>query len=869
MKQIFLLLTQLTFKMKLTRFLLLFVFTSITIHSNAQEKKTVKVACIGNSITFGHGIKDRIKNAYPEQLNRMLGADYEVKNFGVSGRTLLSKGNSPYIETKVYEEALAFEPDIVIFKLGTNDSKDFNWVYKSDFKTDYQDLIKTFQDLKSKPNIYLCLAAPVYKKGKKISAEIVTNEVNPRIKEIAQEQQLKLIDLYTPLLDKGDYFPDAIHPNANGASEMAKIVYQEITGKPGILVHQNFPGKKEDWKGFTKYTFEFDGKKAFVIEPTKTYSGKPWVWRARFPGWHTEMDSILLSEGFHIAHLNTGFQFGSPRAVKSWDRFYKYLTQSHDFSDKVALEGVSRGGLFVYNWAKKYPERVSCIYAEAPVCDFTSWPGGYGTGIGSAKDWKILKKEYGFTSDTEAMEYVGNPMDGLEKLAAAKVPVLHMVSLTDSVVPPKENTFPLINKYLELGGVATVVTCTEGIQTLHGHHFPIETPRLGADFIKYYTKIEAGVLPSKPYHQMRAGLQNSLIKFEHEKKGRVAFLGGSITHNGGWRDSIGNYIQKRFPETEFEFIEAGIPSMGSTPAAFRMQRDLFEDGPIDLLFEEAAVNDSSNGRNTEEQIRAMEGIVRHARIVNPATDIVIMHFVDPNKMKTYRNDEIPAVIQNHEKVAEHYDVATINLAKEVTERIDAGEFSWKEDFKNLHPSPFGQGIYANSMIIFLEEAWIRPVAEDDKIKSYTMPQPIDKFNYDNGEMVEISAAKFNGDWRIVENWKPTDGKATRDNYTNVPMLVGKKTNSGKVNFNFTGNTVGIAVAAGPDAGIIEYKIDKGKWQKLDLLTNWSRGLHLPWFFTLGSGLENKTHNLQLKISEKVDPDRIGNSCRIRYFFINK
>lgn len=851
------------------RFLITLFLIFSTLAGQGQEDRPIKVACIGNSITFGYGIKDRLKNAYPEQLARMLGESYEVKNFGVSGKTLLSKGNAPYIETQAYKKALAYEPDIVIIKLGTNDSKDFNWVYKEDFEKDYRRLLKSFQDLKSKPTLYLCLAVPVFEKGRKISAEVVAREVNPRIRKIAEEENLHLIDLYTPLLGKGDLFPDAIHPNGEGAGEMAKVIYSEITGKEARLVDQNFPGKKSNWKGFNKYTFTFDGKTAFVVEPAKAAPGKPWVWRARFPGWHTEMDSILLSEGYHLAYLNTNNQFGSPKAVKSWDRFYKYLTKAHDFNGKVALEGVSRGGLFVYNWAKKYPERVSCIYAEAPVCDFTSWPGGFGTGIGSEKDWKTLKKEYGFASDAEARAYKNNPIDSLDQLAAAKVPVLHMISLTDSVVPPKENTLPLINKYIELGGIATVVTCTEGKQTLHGHHFPIETPRLGADFIKYHSPKETAPLSSTAYHQMRGGLLNSLIKFEHEKKGRVAFLGGSITHNPGWRDSIAEYIQNRFPDTEFEFIEAGIPSTGSTPGAFRMKRDLFEGGPIDLLFEEAAVNDATNGRTDQEQIRAMEGIVRHARAVNPATDIVIMHFVDPGKMKVYRKGQVPKVIQNHEKVAAHYQIPTIDLAKEVTDRIDAGEFTWKHDFKNLHPSPFGQGVYARSMIGFLKDAWVKPVAEDDKIKSYPLPKPLDKMNYDNGKLVDITEAKFSGDWEIVENWSPTDGKGTRENYTHVPMLIGQATRKGKVSFHFTGNTVGIAVAAGPDAGIIEYRIDKGDWQKLDLLTNWSRSIHLPWFFTLGAALENTKHTLQIKIAKKEDPKRTGNVCRIRYFYVNE
>lgn len=256
------------------------------------------------------------------------------------------------------------------------------------------------------------------------------------------------------------------------------------------LNNNSFEGKKSIWKGFVRYDFDFEETTAFVVQPTKAEEGNPWVWRARFPGWHTEMDSILVSEGFHIAYVNTNNQFGSPRAIATWDRFYKYLTSIKGLSNRVALEGVSRGGLFIYNWAKKFPKRVSCIYAEAPVCDFKSWPAGFGTGLGSEESWAVVKEEYGFKSDAEAKLYRNLPIDGLEALAKEKVPVIHMISLQDSVVPPLENTIPLINRYIALGGIATVIPCTEGKQTLHGHHFPIESPRLAADFIKYHTKVE-------------------------------------------------------------------------------------------------------------------------------------------------------------------------------------------------------------------------------------------------------------------------------------------------------------------------------------------------------------------------------------------
>jgi len=622
------------------------------------------------------------------------------------------------------------------------------------------------------------------------------------------------------------------------------------------------------WKGFKKEKFLFEGKDAHVVKPNKALEGKPWVWRARFPNWHTEMDSILVSEGYHIAYINTENQYGSPKAMAIWDRFYIFLRNTYTLNQKLSLEGASRGGLFIFNWAKNNPEKINCIYAESPVCDFKSWPGGYGTGKGSNEDWTHLKTEYGFTSDKEAKSYMDQPFDNLEKLARQKVPLLFMIGLKDSVVPMEENTKILADRYIKLGGTVTIVPCTDGEQDVFGHHFPIETPRLGADFIRYHTELPKQGLESSAYHQLRGGVKNSFIKFEHKKKGRVAFLGGSITYNGGWRDSITNYLKNRFPNTKFEFIAAGIPSMGTTPAAFRLERDVLKNGPVDLLFEEAAVNDAANGRTKEEQIRAMEGIVRHVRQNNPATDIVIMHFVDPQKMESYSNGEIPEVIQNHDRIAKHYTIPTINLAKEVTERIAAGEFTWEEDFKNLHPSPFGQGIYAHSILRFLEDAWSGNIAEEYKIRVHAVPEKLDKASYAHGALIPITEDMASKGWNYIANWKPTDGMASRENYTDVPMLIGD-TSGAILKFKFEGTAVGIAVAAGPDAGIIEYRIDGGPWLRQDVFTNWSGQLHVPWYYTLEAGLVPAKHVLRLRLIGENNAASKGNSCRIRYFYVNK
>lgn len=381
------------------------------------------------------------------------------------------------------------------------------------------------------------------------------------------------------------------------------------------------------------------------------------------------------------------------------------------------------------------------------------------------------------------------------------------------------------------------------------------------------TWIVPAPLDSRSFHTYRSKLHNAQIVFEREKRGRVAFLGGSITANGGWRDSVCAWLQQRFPQTQFDFVAAGIPSMGSTPGAFRFDRDVLKNGRVDLLFEEAAVNDRTNGFSTETQVLGMEGIVRHARESNPSMEVVVMHFVDPDKMDDYRKGIVPIEIQNHEKVAAHYGVSTINLAKEVTDRIDNDEFSWEKDFKNLHPSPFGQHIYFRSMKSFLENCWSGFVAGDDKLTAYPLPDKLAAGCYDNGKLIPAVQVKPAKGWKVADNWKPVDKTGTRQDFANVPMLVAESP-TGILNFGFTGNAVGIAVAAGQDAGTIKYRIDKNPWQKQDLFTAWSASLHLPWFYTLGYNLAPGKHRLQIRVLPEKNLQSKGQACRVRYFYVN-
>lgn len=379
---------------------------------------------------------------------------------------------------------------------------------------------------------------------------------------------------------------------------------------------------------------------------------------------------------------------------------------------------------------------------------------------------------------------------------------------------------------------------------------------------------DSETLNASAYHEMRGSFQNSLIRFEEKESVQLAFLGGSITYNPGWRDSVYNYLGERFPETVFNFIEAGIPSMGSTPAAFRLERDVLAQGRIDLLFVEAAVNDATNGRTRGEQLRAMEGIIRHLRVANPDMDIVMMHFVDPDKMKDYRAGHEPAVIRNHNQIAEHYQIPTINLAKEVTDRIDQGEFTWEDDFRNLHPSPFGQGVYAHSIITFLDHAYAVSMADKSQLSPHVLPKKLIDNCYDKGHLLDITTAQLGGDWYIDNRWNPNDGIGVRPGFVDIPMLIGAHPGDALA-LEFEGKAVGIVVAAGQDAGIIEYRIDKQAWQSLNLFTPWSSELHLPWYFTLAWELDSHRHLLEIRVSENREERSSGNACRIRNFYVNQ
>jgi pimeloyl-ACP methyl ester carboxylesterase len=222
--------------------------------------------------------------------------------------------------------------------------------------------------------------------------------------------------------------------------------------------------KVSAWNGYERRDFVVEGRACLLVVPKEAAAGKPWIWRTEFFGHEPQGDLALLGKGFHVAYMDVQNLYGAPAALDLMDKYYEHLTGTRGLSKKAALEGFSRGGLFTLNWAARGPDRVACIYNDAPVCDFKSWPGGRGKGKGSKGDWANVLKVYGLTEE-QALAYKLNPVDNLAPLAKAKIPLLHICGDADDVVPLDENTRVIETRYKELGGDITVIV-KPGV----GHH---------------------------------------------------------------------------------------------------------------------------------------------------------------------------------------------------------------------------------------------------------------------------------------------------------------------------------------------------------------------------------------------------------------
>lgn len=217
-----------------------------------------------------------------------------------------------------------------------------------------------------------------------------------------------------------------------------------------------FPGVASRWEGFVRHDFKVDGANVIVVEPDQPKPGRPWAWRGEFFGAFPNADIALLKQGWHLAYMAVPNLFGAPNGVAHWEKLYEVLVTGHQLHPKPALIGLSRGALYCLAWAAAHPEKTLLVYLDNGVCDFKSWPGGklkgLGQGEGSAREWANLLNAYGFKDDREAISSPLNPIDRLNPIAQAKLPILLVYADSDPVVPHRENGALLYDRYKALGG---------------------------------------------------------------------------------------------------------------------------------------------------------------------------------------------------------------------------------------------------------------------------------------------------------------------------------------------------------------------------------------------------------------------------------
>ena len=238
---------------------------------------------------------------------------------------------------------------------------------------------------------------------------------------------------------------------------------------PGVV--PNFPGTKGSYgNGHLRFSFPANGHTITVYAPQKPRDGLPWVWHGEFPDVIPNTNNAWLAKGLMIVYVGgASEQYGCPDVVKVWDAAYHTLVDTYHMARKMVITGISRGGLYAYNFAAAHPDQVAGVYADNGTCDFRSWPGGrqlndprwVGPGGGGA--WNTVLNVYHFASTAEAIAYKLNPIDNLEPLAMAGVKLLHVTAQMDSALPWKENTGLIEMRYPPLataagkGGTFTVI----------------------------------------------------------------------------------------------------------------------------------------------------------------------------------------------------------------------------------------------------------------------------------------------------------------------------------------------------------------------------------------------------------------------------
>jgi lysophospholipase L1-like esterase/dienelactone hydrolase len=450
-------------------------------------KAQTKIVCVGASITEGAGIENPRENSFPGQLQSLLEVDCKVENYGVGGTTMLRKGDYPYWKTEAYRKALESSPDVVFIDLGGNDAKAVNRPYYNELEQDCRDMIRSFKLLPSEPRVIVLLPTAFFVTDENgIYDPVCRKEVRPRLQKAAYEENVETIDLYPLLIDRPDLIPDKIHPGEKGSEIIAKRLFQQIRfpvdasfdifetlDKAGITYQTS------NYAGYRCAEFRFLGRESKIVKPKKTAANRPWIWRARFFGHEPQTDIALLERGYHLVYNDQSERMGNERNIEEWNAFHKLLHEG-GLNGKAVLEGMSRGGVYVFNWAAANPDKVAAVYVDNPLLDMKAMYYGLdGKEHPENEITKGIKENWG-VDRSQIKRFNESPIDKIDAIIKGKYPILILCAELDEAVVNAQNAFPFEKKIREKGGDITVIV-KKGARH-HPHSFP--NPAIIVDFIE-------------------------------------------------------------------------------------------------------------------------------------------------------------------------------------------------------------------------------------------------------------------------------------------------------------------------------------------------------------------------------------------------
>jgi lysophospholipase L1-like esterase/pimeloyl-ACP methyl ester carboxylesterase len=450
-----------------------------------QTKGKIKIACIGASITSGARLKNPGIESYPAQLQTRLGDEYEVHNYGVSGCTMLRKGDKPYWKMPAYQDALACQPDIVTIDLGGNDSKLINRIYLDEYKKDCHDMIQSFALLPSHPRIILLLPVVSFVTDTTgIWDPVIVNRIIPLLKEVAYADKRELFNVHSLLIDKPTLMPDKIHPELEGTTIIAKSLYEIISVKrdTAYTVFDKIPGLKSysSFHGYECADFVFNGRNCKVVQPKMSAEGYPWVWRARFWGHEPQTEIALLERGYHIVYCDVAELLGNKTCIALWNDFYKMM-RGTGLSEKAVMVGMSRGGVYDFNWAAVNPGKVACVYVDNPLLNINVWAEEMLRLPEDKKNemFEAFKKDYNLITSEQVHNFHEGPIESVKQIIKGHYPILIVCADEDEAVSPAENT-NLFEKKVKAQNGNILVIHKPGFKH-HPHSLPDPTPIV--DFI--------------------------------------------------------------------------------------------------------------------------------------------------------------------------------------------------------------------------------------------------------------------------------------------------------------------------------------------------------------------------------------------------